>query len=147
MAAPSLSFPNFRKTLTMWWKSFLFWFVLMVLAIGNGTVRLKLIIPFTGLTAGLAISTVMLCGLILGATWLGIGWIGPSNASQAWGIGVFWLLLTLAFEFGAGHFLFKKPWSELLLDYDLTQGRIWVLVPIVTAMAPWWMAKLRGVLD
>lgn len=128
----------------MWWKALLFWFVLMVLAIGNGTVRLKFIIPFTGLTAGLAISTLMLCVLILGATWLGIGWIGPSDAKQAWGIGVFWLVMTLGFEFGAGHVLFKKPWSELLVDYNIAKGRIWVLVPIVTTLAPWWMAKVRG---
>jgi hypothetical protein len=30
------------------------------------------------------------------------------------------------------------------MDYDITQGRFWVLVPTVTPMAPWWMAKLRG---
>jgi len=130
----------------MWWKALLFWFLLMVLAILNGTVRLKLIIPSTGLAAGLAISTVMLCALILGATWLGIGWLGPSQAQEAWGIGLLWLAMTLAFEFGAGHFLFKKPWSDLLLDYDLTQGRIWILVPIVTSLAPWWVAKARGIL-
>jgi hypothetical protein len=130
----------------MWWKAILIWFVLMVLAILNGTVRLKLIIPNTGLTAGLAISTVMLCILILLATWVGIRWLGPTNASHALGIGLLWLVMTLGFEFGAGHFLFKKPWSELLMDYDITQGRIWVLVPIVTAMAPWWMAKVRGLL-
>lgn len=130
----------------MWWKSLLFWFVLMVLAILNGTVRIKLIIPYAGLTAGLAISTIMLCVLILLATWLSIRWMGPSTGSQAWSIGLLWLAMTLGFEFGAGHFLFKKPWSELLLDYDITQGRIWVLVPIVTAMAPWWMAKARGLL-
>lgn len=130
----------------MWWKAILFWFVLMLLAIGNGTVRIKLIIPHTGLTAGLAISTVMLCALILLATWLSIRWLGPGEAQQAWGIGLLWLAMTLGFEFGAGRFLFKKPWSELLVDYDITQGRIWVLVPIVTAMAPWLMAKARGLL-
>lgn len=129
----------------MWWKALLFWFLLMVLAIGNGTVRLKFIIPFTGLTAGLAISTVMLCVLILGATWLGIRWLGPATTQQAWSIGLLWLVMTLGFEFGAGHLLFKKPWSELLVDYNIAKGRIWVLVPIVTALAPWWMAKLRGV--
>lgn len=130
----------------MYLKALLFWFLLMVLAIANGTVRLKLIIPFTGLTAGLVISTVMLCTLILVATWIGIHWLGPTTARQAWGIGLLWLAMTLAFEFGAGHFLFKKPWTELLLDYDLAKGRIWVLVPIVTALAPWWMAKVRGIL-
>ncbi|QQR87965.1 MAG: hypothetical protein IPJ76_07000 [Flavobacteriales bacterium] len=130
----------------MWWKAILFWFVLMVLAIGNGTVRIKLIIPHTGLAWGLAISTLMLCGLILLVTWLGIHWMGPDGAPQALGIGALWLAMTLGFEFGAGHFLFKKPWSELLVDYDLSRGRIWVLVPIVTALAPWLMAKARGLI-
>ena len=127
-------------------KALLYWFLLMLLAILNGTVRIKLIIPFTGLTIGLAISTLLLCALILGATWVGIRWLGPADAKQAWGIGLLWLVMTLSFEFGAGHFLFKKPWTELLLDYDLAKGRIWVLVPIVTALAPWWMAKVRGIL-
>ncbi len=131
----------------MWWRSILLWFVLMLLAIMNGTVRIKLIIPYTGLTAGLAISTVMLCALILLATWSSIRWMGPATAVQAWSIGLLWLLMTLAFEFGAGHFLFKKSWSELRVDYDITQGRIWVLVPIITAIAPLWMAKVRGVIE
>lgn len=128
----------------MWWKSIVIWFVLMVLAILNGTVRIKLIIPQAGLTTGLVISTVMLCALILVATWMSIGWIGPAHARQAWTVGLLWLAMTLGFEFGVGHFLFKKPWSELLADYDITKGRIWVLVPIVTLLAPWLMAKSRG---
>lgn len=131
----------------MWWKAILIWFVLMVLAILNGTVRVKLILPHTGLTAGLAISTVMLCALILLATWLSIGWIGATTARQTWTMGLLWLAMTLAFEFGAGHFLFKKPWPELLVDYDIAKGRIWVLVPIVTVLAPWLMAKARGLLS
>lgn len=133
--------------MAMWWKSVLLWFVLMLLAIANGAVRIKLIIPFTGLTGGLAISTMMLCTLILFATWLSIRWMGPDDAQQAVGIGALWLAMTLGFEFGAGHFLFKKPLSELLLDYDLSRGRIWVLVPIATALAPWLMAKARGLID
>lgn len=130
----------------MWWKALLFWFVLMVLAIGNGTVRSTFIILHTGLTAGLAISTVLLCALVLGATWVGIRWLGPSDARQAWIIGLLWLAMTLAFEFGVGHYLFMKPWSELLFDYNIAQGRIWLLVPIVTTIAPWLMAKVRDLL-
>ena len=128
----------------MWWKAILLWFGLMVLAILNGTVRVKWIIPFTGLTTGLAISTLMLCALILLATWLGLPWLGPLTNTQAWGIGLLWLAMTVAFEFGAGHFLFKKPWAELLVDYDITKGRIWALVLATTLLAPLLMAKLRG---
>ncbi|MBK7383893.1 MAG: hypothetical protein IPI81_11280 [Flavobacteriales bacterium] len=130
----------------MFWKSIVFWFVLMVLAIVNGTVRVKFIIPAVGETLGLVISTLLLCALILFATGLGIGWIGATTTWQAWSVGLLWLGMTLAFEFGAGHYLFKKSWHELLLDYDLLKGRIWVLVPIVTLLAPWIMAKLRGLL-
>jgi hypothetical protein len=49
-----------------------------------------------------------------------------------------WLLLTLAFEFLAGHSLFGKPWDMLLADYDVVRGRIWVLVLMSTLLAPMW---------
>jgi hypothetical protein len=51
-------------------------------------------------------------------------------------VGAVWALLTLAFEFGVGHYLLNRPWSVLLADYDLRAGRIWVLVPIAMAVAP-----------
>jgi antibiotic biosynthesis monooxygenase (ABM) superfamily enzyme len=79
----------------MWWYALLFWFVLMVLAIGNGTVSIKLIIPYTGLTAGLAISTFLRCVLIPLATWMSIRWLAPHDATQASGIGQLWLVMTL----------------------------------------------------
>lgn len=142
VGSPDLS----GKQAMMWWKAVLIWFGLMVLAIINGTVRVEWIIPSTGLATGLAISTLMLCILILLATWLSIPWPGPRNSAEAWTMGLLWLALTLGFEFGAGHFVFKKPWPELLTDYDITRGRIWVLVPITTLMAPWLTAKMRGLL-
>ena len=51
------------------------------------------------------------------------------------------------FEFGIGHFVFKKPWPELLADYNIAKGRIWILVLVATATAPWITAKLRGLLS
>ena len=128
----------------MWWKAVVMWFALMVLAIVNGSVRVKWIVPVTGLTAGPAISTIMLCALILLATWLSVAWLGPRSAQEAWTIGILWLVMTLGFEFVAGHFAFKKPWPELLADYDISKGRVWVLVPMVTLLAPWLMARMRG---
>lgn len=128
----------------MWLKSVLLWFGLMFLAIANGTVRVKWIIPATGITAGLAISSLLLCGLILLTTWFSVSWLGPQSNKEALGIGGLWLAMTLAFEFGAGHFLFKKPWAELLVDYDITQGRIWALVLLTTMLAPWLVVRMRG---
>ena len=125
-------------------RALLVWLVLMVLAILNGTVREYGIIPLTGDRTGHWISTFMLCALILLATWVGLKWMGPQNIGDAWRIGFFWTVLTIAFEFGAGHFLFKHPWSKLFADYNLLNGRIWVLVLLTTLFAPWVVWIWRG---
>ncbi|HEX2219895.1 MAG TPA: hypothetical protein VHG35_13905 [Gemmatimonadales bacterium] len=122
------------------------WCLLVVLAVLNGGVRDTWLSPLLGDTVGRAISSLMLSGLILLATWLTIGWIGPRTAGQALTVGAIWLGLTLAFEFGAGHYAFGKSWGELLADYDVSRGRIWILVLIVTSVAPVWAARLRGLL-
>ncbi|MBK9196885.1 MAG: hypothetical protein KA230_06300 [Flavobacteriales bacterium] len=130
----------------MLWKSLLFWLLLMVLAITNGAVRLKFIIPATGEPTGHVISTVLLAGLILLATWSGIPWIAPHTARDAFGVGLFWLVLTLAFEFGVGALVSHRSWPEMLADYNVLKGRVWVFIPIITALAPWLMARARGLI-
>jgi hypothetical protein len=122
------------------------WGLILLVAILNGGIRQLFIIPRTGETAGLAISTVMLCTAILVSSWLTIRWMAPATPRDAWMIGATWLALTLAFEFLAGHYLFGKPWRQLLADYNILRGRIWVLVLVTTAIAPWLMARTRGLL-
>src|SRR5215210_8823463 len=34
--------------------------------------------------------------------------------------------------------------SVILEDYNVLRGRIWVLVPLVTFLAPSWAARMRG---
>jgi len=58
------------------------------------------------------------------------------DTGTATAVGGVWALLTLGFEFGFGHYVLGTPWAELLADYDLSRGRIWVLIPIATAAAP-----------
>ena len=36
------------------------------------------------------------------------------------------------------HHAFGPPWSKHLADYDLTRGRVWLLVLVVTLVAPAW---------
>ena len=128
----------------MWWKAVVIWLVLMCGAIANGAVRIKFIIPVTSEAVGHVISTVLLCAIILVVTRGAIGWMAPASAQQAFAIGTLWLLMTLAFEFGVGRFVSHRTWTELLADYNVFKGRVWVAVPIITFLAPWWMARLRG---
>ena len=50
--------------------------------------------------------------------------------------GATWVALTVAFEFGFGHYVAGQRWSTLLADYDLRRGRLWPLVLAATAAAP-----------
>ena len=52
-------------------------------------------------------------------------------------VGALWLVLTLAFEFALGRFVSGLSWREMLGEYDLASGRLWALVPLTVAVAPW----------
>jgi hypothetical protein len=90
-----------------------------------------------------ALSSVTLAIAIIVLVWFSIGWMAPATVTDAWAIGGLWLGLTLAFEFLAGHYLFGTPWRELLADYDVLRGRLWVLVLIATLVSPPLMARTR----
>jgi hypothetical protein len=62
--------------------------------------------------------------------------MAPGSLIGAWQIGLVWLGATLTFEFIAGHYLFRNPWQKILADYNPLEGRLWLLVPIVTLVAP-----------
>lgn len=123
-------------------RSVLVWLALMLIAIANGGARELLLAPKLGSKVGHVVSTLMLCGAIVLIAWLTVPWIGAGRMADGWKIGVMWLVLTLAFEFLAGHYLFGSSWGKLLADYNLAKGRIWLVVPIVTLLAPAWASSL-----
>jgi hypothetical protein len=125
-------------------RAVVIWCALLMIASINGLVREALLIPRMGEVGGRAISTLALSALIVVLTWISIGWIAPRSAQQTWTVGVIWVLLTLAFEFLAGHYVFHNAWSLLLEDYNVVRGRIWILVLITTLVSPRLCARLRN---
>jgi hypothetical protein len=125
-------------------KAIIIWFLLAVVAVANGTARNTWITPHLGEEQAHVISTLTLCLLIIFVTIASIGWIGPRNLRQATLVGLLWVVTTLAFEFLAGHYTFGHSWQKLFADYKIWQGRLWILVPIVTCLAPRWAWRLRG---
>ena len=112
------------------------WFLLAFLAILNGAAREAFLRPAFGEAAGHVISTLIFCVVILAVAVIALGWIGPKSPRDALTIGVVWVLLAVAFEFIAGHFLFGNSWETLLADYNILQGRVWLLVPITSLLGP-----------
>ena len=108
-------------------RAVLVWFALAVLAIVNAFIRETVYAPSTGDMAAHQISTltaIIFTGIfvwIVSARWRFL------SLGHAWRTGFLWLALTVAFEFGFGRFVMGHPWSRLLHDYDVTEGRVWAL--------------------
>lgn len=117
-------------------RSLLAWLLIAVLANVNGAVRQFLLLPRVSEGTAHVVSTAMLGVIVLATAWLLLPWMGPRTARDAWLIGILWLAGTLAFEFLVGHYVFGSPWAKLLADYDLTRGRVWVVIPLLTLVAP-----------
>jgi hypothetical protein len=128
-------------------KALAAWFFLVILAILNGTLRVKLLVPLMGEQWAQPLSGVMLSLIILLLAWLVLPWLGPRSNPSLWLIGFLWLGLTLIFEFVFGRLVAGKSWQELLAAYDITTGNLWLLVLVTTAVAPWLATKLRGCLS
>ena len=112
------------------------WFAIMLLAILNGAARDIVLVPRLGDLVARAVSCITLAAAILLVAWTSLPWIAPASVADAWTIGVEWLAMTLAFEFLAGHYLFRTPWPALLADYNLLAGRLWIVVLAATLVAP-----------
>ena len=125
-----------RGTRTRWWRWLIAWVGAAVLGVANGIARGALYENRIGPSRAHYVSTATLL-LLLGAymRWLSSIWPVPSSR-EALRIGGAWSGLTIAFEFGFGHFVAHEPWSALLDQYNLARGRIWVLVPVWMAIGP-----------
>jgi hypothetical protein len=70
-----------------------------------------------------------------------------ASAGDTAAVGVAWAGATAAFELGLGHYVAHMPWTELIRDYDLRQGRLWSLVLLTLAASPGvaYLARTRRV--
>ena len=126
-------------------RSLVVWCAFVVLAVINGGFRDAVLTPRLGEHESHVIGTITLCTAILIVTWLTINWIRPAKSTDALLIGGVWVLMTVAFEFLVGHYIFRTSWARLLSDYDVLGGRVWLLVLATVAFAPLTMARARNV--
>ena len=124
-------------------RAILFWIPMVFIAILNGIIRNSVYQKYTGELSAHQISTFTIIVLIGIYTWFIIPFLKLQFARQAIAVGLIWLILTIAFEFIFGHFVVGHSWSKLLADYNIWDGRLWILVLIWTTIAPFVIFKLR----
>ena len=125
-------------------KYVLGWLPLVVIGILNGVLRQVGYSKYVGELTAHQISTltgIILMGLYI--WWLTGVW-KIRSPGQAVAIGFIWLGMTVVFEFVFGQYVVGHSWKKLFHDYNLLEGRIWLLVLIWITVAPFVFYKLRS---
>lgn len=121
-------------------KYVLLWFPMLIIAIINGIGR-EWYKKFTGELYGRQLSTIFLI-LFFGFYILWVIKKYPLKSDiQALQVGFLWLVLTLFFEFGFGRYR-GNSWNQLLAEYNILEGKLWILVPIWLVIAPYLLRRL-----
>jgi len=113
------------------------WFLLAIVAIANGILRQATYGKHLSELAAHQVSTatgILFTGLVV---WVISRFWPIESAAQAWLIGACWLVATIAFEFGFGHFVAGHSWGRLMADYNLLDGRVWSLFLVWITLMPY----------
>lgn len=125
-------------------KAFGVWLLMLLAAFINGAIREMLIVPRVGEYIGHVIGVVGLSGVVFALAGFFVNVFGPFTSGTLLGVGIFWLGLSLLFEFGFFHYARHEPWPKLLADYNIFRGRLLLVVWLSTLFSPWvWGAILR----
>lgn len=126
----------FAPQVDIWRKWSVAWLGAVVLALINAMVREVAYAGAVSDEAAQKISTVTLIVLLAAYVILLERRWPPRTAGQALAIGSAWAAATIAFEFLFGHYVAGEEWSELVANYNLMDGRLWVLVPASMVILP-----------
>lgn len=127
-------------------RYFLAWFPMVLIAIANGVLREKRLLPLLGEHTARQVSTVLLMALFAVYACIVFRLWPLGSARMAVAVGIAWLALTLAFEFLLGRFVSGLSWRQMLAEYNMAAGRLWALVPLWVAVAPYVFYRQRGTL-
>lgn len=125
------------------WIYILAWFPMVFIAIANGLFREKFLVNHLNELQAHQLSTASMILLFGIYVWILFKIWFPVSDNQVLCIGLIWLLLTVAFEFLFGHYVAGHSWEKLLHDYNILQGRVWVLVLIWITIAPYIIYQMQ----
>ena len=127
----------------MHWKYIISWIPGIPIAIVNGLIRNSLFRRFLNELHAHQLSGITFIVFFGIYAWFILKWVKLSSNKDAIRLGSIWLGLTIAFEFLFGHFVMGNPWSRLFHDYNLVDGRVWIIVILWIAAAPFILHRVQ----
>jgi hypothetical protein len=89
------------------------------------------------------ISVLTGSAIIFAITWAFIRWLKIQSTAGALGVGILWVVLTLAFEVVIGRAL-GLGWARIAADYDLLHGGLMPLGLLAMALTPLTVRHLKA---
>jgi len=120
------------------------WCVLIAVEFIHGAVRAIFLVPVVGDFRARQIGVLTGSVLIIVVACMFIRWLHAPNTKSLILVGAPWLVLTVAFEFSFGHFVFGRSWRDLASDYDIAHGGLLGLGMLVLLFSPVIASRLRG---
>ena len=128
----------------MYLRYFVAWFPMVILAFANATIREGVYRRrYAGELAAHQLSTLTLCILVGIYVWVLSSRSKPQSSGQAVGIGLMWLVMTVVFETGLGRYVLGNPWSQVLRDYNVSEGRVWPLFLLWLTVSPYVFYRIK----
>jgi hypothetical protein len=117
-------------------KPFLLWLSFLGVAIAGAIIRERFFVPGLGPLGGRALATLLVGAIIFGLIYVYIGKLKSATQVLLFKLGMFWTVLTIAFECLFGHYVMGLSWESIWGDYNVFKGRLWPLVLIITLFGP-----------
>lgn len=128
----------------MYLRYFIAWFPLVDLGFLNATIRQAVCARYISELSAHQISTLTIYVLMGIYAWALSDLWKLQSPDQAIGVGLMWMVLTIAFKFGFGHYVMGDAWSELLHAYNVLEGRVWGLFILWVGLAPYIFYRIKG---
>mgnify|MGYP006906720060 CR=1 FL=1 len=116
------------------------WLPLPFLGVGNGIFREAVLKPRWGESVARPMSGITLI-ILIALYVLVLRRFRTVPSSDALVIGLTWVGLTIAFEFLFGYFVAKHTMAQLLANYDITTGNLWLVVVVWAGVAPYLLLR------
>lgn len=125
-------------------RSVFVWLVFILVETLHGIARGVFVAPYTGdllsRQIGVVSGSILIFVTVLGL----IKWLGITERAALLGVGIFWVVLTVVFEFALGYFAMGMPLNEIIAAFDSRLGSLMPFGLAFLALSPLIAARLRG---
>jgi hypothetical protein len=119
-----------------------YWLFFAGIATASGIAREIWLVSRVGTLRAHQAGTLFVCAAFLAVIAVFVRHTRPSPR-EALAIGACWVAAALVFEVGVAIYIDQLSWRQLLADYDLTQGRLVLLLWLTLGLGPLLLTQLQ----